>query len=482
MTNKNELIVSYRPGPSWLVTLFCTVGVISLIALVVRTTLLLMQFQLSAIFEALLFFSIGPFLFFYLAYLLKEDKIIMRKSGIMFPLHLLFSMRMRIWRRWTDIGAIALESEEPDPIQDRQSEVRWMVFHFGTGGQARVCLSDLSIGALDTMFKASKRWGSTAVMAPELIDLRRKLLSGPTIAERASLTATWEDELRTQFTATNFVPLSTGTNLQSGKFRIMAQIAAGGLSAIYLAKTADSKQVVLKEMVLPQTADSETLEKAKKMFAREGSFLVKLQHPRIAKIHDHFVENARDYLVLQYIPGQSLRQYIALEGPRDEKTVIDWAGVLTGILDYLHKQEPPIIHRDITPDNIVLSPDGKLFIIDFGAANEFIGTATGTLVGKQAYMAPEQFRGHAIPASDLYSLGATLHFLLTGLDPEALTVAHPCVVNSTISIEMDQLVADLTTGDHTARLNSCTALMTRLAELEHTDRTSVIKLSGKGAR
>ncbi len=474
--SKNELVVTYRPGPSWLVTLFCALGGISLVALIVRTALLLINFQLSAIFEALLYFCFGPFLCFYLAYLLKEDKIIMRKEGIIFPLHLLLQLRTRLWRRWTDIGAIALESEEPDFGKDQQSEIRWMVFHFGSGGYARVCLSDLSIGALDTMFKASKRWGSTAVMAPELIELRRKLLSGPTIAERASLTAMWEDELRCQFTATNFVPLQAGTALQRGKFRILSQIAAGGLSAIYLAKTADNKQVVLKEMVVPSTADEATLEKAKIMFEREGRFLIKLQHPRIAKIYDHFVESGRDYLVLQYIPGQSLRQYIALEGPRPEDTVIEWAAVIAGIIDYLHKQEPPIIHRDVSPDNIVLSNDGKLYIIDFGAANEFIGTATGTLIGKQAYMAPEQFRGRAVPASDLYSLGATLYFLLTGKDPEALTVAHPRNASPDVSLQMDELIADLTAADPIKRLSTCEMVQGRLSQLEHTDRTSVIKI------
>lgn len=479
--SKNELVVTYRPGPGWLVGLFCLLGTVSLLLLLARTALLVMNFQLTAVFEGLLFFCCGPFLCFYLAYLLKEDKIIMRKEGIIFPLHLLLQLRTRLWRKWTDIGAIALESEEPDFSKDQQSEVRWMVFHFGSGGHARVCLSDLSIGALDTMFKASKRWGSTAVMAPELIELRRKLLSGPTVAERASLTAMWEDELRSQFTATNFVPLQAGAALQRGKFRILSQIAAGGLSAIYLAKTADNKQVVLKEMVVPATADEATLEKAKLMFEREGKFLIKLHHPRIAKIYDHFVEAGRDYLVLQYIPGQSLRQYVALEGPRPEETVIEWCAVIAGILDYLHKQDPPIIHRDVSPDNIVLSNDGKLYIIDFGAANEFIGTATGTLVGKQAYMAPEQFRGRAVPASDLYSLGATAYFLLTGKDPEALTAARPRGVVSVVSLQMDDFVAEMTAGDVQKRISSCESVQARLSQLEHTDRTSVINIQ-RGAK
>lgn len=79
-----------------------------------------------------------------------------------------------------------------------------------------------------------------------------------------------------------------------------------------------------------------------------------------------------------------------------------------------------MVHRDLTPDNIILDKNEKLILIDFGAANELIGTATGTMVGKQCYIAPEQFRGKACPQSDLYSLGATLAFLLTGEDPTAM--------------------------------------------------------------
>ena len=90
-------------------------------------------------------------------------------------------------------------------------------------------------------------------------------------------------------------------------------------------------------------------------------------------------------------------------------------------MQYLHGQNPPIIHRDVTPDNLVLDRTGSIKLIDFGAANEFIATATGTLVGKQSYIAPEQFRGHATPQSDIYALGCTLYYLATGADPEALS-------------------------------------------------------------
>jgi serine/threonine protein kinase len=104
--------------------------------------------------------------------------------------------------------------------------------------------------------------------------------------------------------------------------------------------------------------------------------------------------------------------------------VVRWLLEAAKILQYLHSQSPPLIHRDVTPDNLVLARDGCLSLIDFGAANALLGTATGTLVGKQSYIAPEQFRGKAGLSSDIYSLGATVYFALTGREPEPLTELH----------------------------------------------------------
>src|SRR5581483_5192636 len=96
------------------------------------------------------------------------------------------------------------------------------------------------------------------------------------------------------------------------------------------------------------------------------------------------------------------------------------------ILAYLHGLEPPVVHRDFTPDNLMITDDGTLKLLDFNVAMSADNAATSsTAVGKHAYMAPEQFRGLPEPKSDIYSLGATLHFLLTGRDPEPISVSHP---------------------------------------------------------
>lgn len=129
--------------------------------------------------------------------------------------------------------------------------------------------------------------------------------------------------------------------------------------------------------------------------------------------------------MLEYIQGDNLREYVRKHGPLEESLVIDLMLQMADVLCYLHQQNPPIIHRDFTPDNLVLKADRSLIVIDFGAANEYIGTATGTLIGKQCYMPPEQVRGKSDLSTDLYALGGTASFLLTGNDPEALRSSHP---------------------------------------------------------
>jgi serine/threonine protein kinase len=131
----------------------------------------------------------------------------------------------------------------------------------------------------------------------------------------------------------------------------------------------------------------------------------------------------------------------------------------------LHSQEPPIIHRDLTPDNVVLDQALNLKIIDFGAANEFLGTATGTLIGKQSYLPMEQLRGKAVPQSDIYSFGSSLHFLLTGEEPEPLAVSHPKQLRGELSEQIDQLVASCTDPDYKNRPQSAGVLLDLLKDL-----------------
>ena len=131
------------------------------------------------------------------------------------------------------------------------------------------------------------------------------------------------------------------------------------------------------------------------------------------------------------------------------------------------RKRPPVLHRDLTPDNLVAREGGQIVLIDFGAANEFIGQATGTFVGKQAYIAPEQFRGKATTASDIYAFGATLYYLLTGLDPEALSQSTPRATNEAISEALDTLIKDCTALEETKRPLDAAMLVSRLRSISN---------------
>jgi serine/threonine protein kinase len=223
--------------------------------------------------------------------------------------------------------------------------------------------------------------------------------------------------------------------------------------------------VVIKEAVVPANADEHTHAKAAELFDREARLLIKLDHPHIAKVFDHFPEDNRSYMVLEYIRGQDLRQLVKQNGAQPEEIVLNWARQIASILSYLHSQDPPIIHRDLTPDNLVRKEDDTITLIDFGAANEFVGNATGTLVGKQAYIAPEQLRGKANPESDIYALGGTMYFLLTGKDPEALMSSHPKHLDPEISDNLDALVASCTEMESEDRPKSAAILAQIIGEM-----------------
>ena len=141
-----------------------------------------------------------------------------------------------------------------------------------------------------------------------------------------------------------------------------------------------------------------------------------------------------------------------------KNSFLSWAKQICEVLIYLHTQAPPIVHRDLTPDNLVLSVNVGLVLIDFGAANAFIGTATGTMVGKQSYMPPEQLRGKSVPQSDIYALGCTLYFLLTGSDPMPLEVANPGE-RTKVSRDLNALIMECTAQKVEDRFDSAQAVM-----------------------
>ena len=254
----------------------------------------------------------------------------------------------------------------------------------------------------------------------------------------SDFTHMWDSELKRRYSVTTFAPHPPQTKLQSGRLTILKQLAFGGFSAIYLAEDENRERVVVKELVMPASGGAGQ-KKAVEMFDRESKLLARIEHEHIARVIDHFIEADRHYLVLDYIDGQNLRELVLRKGPLDETIVINLAQAMLSMLEYLHNMNPPLIHRDFTPDNLIITAQGELTLVDFGAANECVSAATGTLVGKQSYMPIEQIRGKAEPRSDLYALGCTLYFLLTGLDPEPLSELTTTKVSPALAAILQRL-------------------------------------------
>lgn len=247
--------------------------------------------------------------------------------------------------------------------------------------------------------------------------------------------------------------LGPGNIICNGRYKVIEQLGIGGQAIAYLAEqvsTTDPKggpRVVLKEFVLPAEASLRVSKRAFEAIEKESELLSKISHPRIAALLDLFVDDQRAYMVLEHVPGKNLRKIVQESGTIGEIEVLELALQMCDVLKHLHSLQPPVIHRDFTPDNLILSPDTGLKLIDFNVAQQYDSNVTRTVVGKHSFIPPEQFRGKACPQSDIYAFGATLHFLLTGDDPEPITVAHPKDILPSVSAKMDQIIAKCTAQD-----------------------------------
>ncbi|OCQ95503.1 serine/threonine protein kinase [Oscillatoriales cyanobacterium USR001] len=209
-------------------------------------------------------------------------------------------------------------------------------------------------------------------------------------------------------------------------YQVLRTLGQGGMGTTTLAwdrKAARSSEsgnssapslIVLKEM----NADMAQIPKAQELFEREARTLKTLKHPGIPQFFDFFVEGGKKYLAMEMLHGQDLEKRIYQRGPVTPQQAIEWMIQTCEVLDYIHSQQPPIIHRDIKPANLLVRQrDNGITVLDFGAVKE-IGTPPGTRIGVEGYTAPEQDRGKPVTQSDLYAIGPTLIFLLTGESPQ----------------------------------------------------------------
>ncbi|MGB6013633.1 MAG: serine/threonine-protein kinase, partial [Nodosilinea sp.] len=220
----------------------------------------------------------------------------------------------------------------------------------------------------------------------------------------------------------NFVRATS--EIIDGRYRILQPLGQGSSGTTYAAEVlATGQAIALKELSLRGLQDWKKIE----LFEREASILKALNHPAIPQYIDFFQVDTADnrwfYLAQDLADGASLADWVEVGGRVDEAEARRIAAAVLEVLVYLHGLNPPVIHRDIKPQNVIRRDDGHIYLVDFGAVQTVYRNSLSqgsTVVGTYGYMAPEQFRGQAVPATDLYGLGATLLFMLTHQSPADL--------------------------------------------------------------
>ncbi len=254
--------------------------------------------------------------------------------------------------------------------------------------------------------------------------------------------------------------LLPGTVLQ-GRYSIEGVLGTGGMSVVYRGRDTRFTQVArycaIKEMF--QTAP-DTLTRMLRLhhFEREAGLLATINHPAVPKVYDFFEEHGRVYAIMELVPGTDLEALLHQHGkPFAQARVANWALQLCDVLHHLHTAgSEPIIFRDLKPSNIMVTPDERIVVIDFGIARVFADEqqGKGTLIGTEGYAPPEQYRGVVDVRGDVYALGATLHHLLTNVDPRtevpftfhersvrlfnpSVSAVFEDVLNNTLQYDMD---------------------------------------------
>lgn len=374
----------------------------------------------------------------------RPRTLVVSQEGILFPHALGMIPGRSPLKYWSDLRTVTLiGASEPGKQSLRLS--------FQSGDRITLRTSKLETESLSALLAQADEYAPNCEFDPSVVALRTSL----------------NDQLKTRaidtdnkFASTIFTARRPGDYLKQSRYRVVRKLASKPLSAVYLARDYDNHHVVIKEFVLPTSVrDCDRMDET---FNREYSILRSLKNDRIAQVIEAFEERGSRYIVMEHIKGADLRSIAQQRGGVREATAIRWAVEIAELMLFLHQQQPPVLHRDLTPDNLMEDENGQIKIIDFGAAHQFMEGVTGTLIGKQCYIAPEQLRGKPTVQSDIYSFGCTLHFLLTGIDPVALRSCDPQIASDS----MRAIVGRCTSFDEEPRYRSFEAVLHDLRQLQ----------------
>jgi hypothetical protein len=351
---------------------------------------------------------------------------------------------------WQDLSSVCLK-------EAANAKARVVILKFSDGVVYKLSSSQVDEREMQILLETIDKCAPNCKIEPALLQYRADL--------QAKYQASADEDTshnrvsQRKFNATVFKPYNPGELIDSS-LRIVRMLGSKPLSAVYLVRTDEGKLSVLKQFSI--AAQNQSLEKLVKDFERECKLLEALDNPGISKVYRTFRQGDSQFLLLEYKTGKDLFHLVSEAEPLDEHSVREIAHDIASLMLTLHNHQPAIIHRDLTPDNIVLTTEGKIALIDFGSAHQFAEGITGTLVGKQAYIAPEQLRGKATKQSDIYSFGSCLNYLLTGKEPRALSQSDPQKGGLAISDNLNDLIKQCTDYDADKRPPSFEAILSYL--------------------
>ncbi|MGV8122947.1 MAG: ankyrin repeat domain-containing protein [Candidatus Xenobiia bacterium LiM19] len=281
-----------------------------------------------------------------------------------------------------------------------------------------------------------------------------------------------------KFCAECGIALSEDSSLISAviedRYEILEVVKSGAMGEVYKARDIRLENTVALKKMLSSFSAGEEKEYALERFKEEARLLSRLHHGGLPKVIDSFTtgESGKNgtahYLVMTFIEGKDLEAVMAGRGqmPLPVNEAVSYFRQILLILEYLHSHTPPVIYRDMKPSNIMES-NGKIFLVDFGIARLFTPQAIGTLIGTPGYAAPEQYKGFSEPRSDLYSLAAVMHYLLTGSNPQdtsrpPFSFESPSKLNIYVPEYLDRIIMNLLEFECSKRANGAGEVLSML--------------------
>jgi serine/threonine-protein kinase len=265
--------------------------------------------------------------------------------------------------------------------------------------------------------------------------------------------------------------------LLDGRYKVIRKLGTGGMANVYLAEDQElGRRVAIKLLDERHAQDEQFVER----FRREAESAAGLSHPNVVSIYDRGEAEGTYYIAMEYLEGKTLKELLVSRGPTPVRVAIDYARQILSALEFAHRAG--IVHRDIKPHNVVVAPDGRLKVTDFGIARSGSSqmTEAGSIIGTAQYLSPEQAQGKPVhPSSDLYSVGVVLYEMLTGTVPftgeTALEIAMkhlntvpepPSAKRPEISHELDSIVLRALAKDPADRYQSAREMDADLARVE----------------